>query len=141
MLVLPAHVPTTARPRRVLVALDGEPFRLGNCNDLLHDLFQALQAELTVLHIVTENETAARALNTLTQTGLTIDLPAVQSKAIRHPDPAAGILQAANPADYDMVVLVARPRSFLGKLFNRSVTAQVLLQSRLPVLIVPAIEE
>ncbi|ALD20643.1 universal stress protein [Hymenobacter sp. DG25A] len=141
MLVLPAHVATTERPRRVLVALDGDSFQLGDCNDLLRQLFKALHAELTVLHIVTQNETAARALNTLTQTGLTIDLAPVQTKAIRNHDPAEGILQAAKPEDYDMVMMVARPRSFLGKLFHRSVTAQVLLQSPLPVLIVPAIEE
>lgn len=141
MLVLPTHVPTTVRPRRVLIALDGDPFQLGSCNDLLRQLFKALQVELTVLHIITMNETAARALNTLTQTGITIDLSSVHIKAIRNHDPAEGILQAANPEEYDLVVLVARPRSFLGKLFHKSVTAQVLLRSPLPVLIVPATEE
>ena len=56
------------------------------------------------------------------------------------PAPAEAILQAAQPADFDMVVLVARPHSFLGELFHHSVTAQVLLHSALPVLVLPAEE-
>lgn len=33
-----------------------------------------------------------------------------------------------------MVVLIARPRSFMGELFHRNVTAQVLLCSPVPIL-------
>lgn len=39
-----------------------------------------------------------------------------------------------------LVVLFARPRSFFGQLFHRSVTAHVLLHSPLPVLVLPAQE-
>ncbi|WP_303312534.1 universal stress protein [Hymenobacter sp. BT730] len=138
MLVLPTHVPHGARPRRLLIALDGEPFHLGQGNQLLAQLFKALHAQLILLHISTHMETAASALDSFTQTGLSANLPPVQSLLLRHSSPAEGILQAADPAQYDIVVLIARPRSILGKLFHRSVTAQVLLQSRLPVLVVPA---
>jgi nucleotide-binding universal stress UspA family protein len=36
------------------------------------------------------------------------------------------------------VVLIARRRSFMGSLFHHSVTAQVLLLSKIPVLVLPA---
>jgi nucleotide-binding universal stress UspA family protein len=57
---------------------------------------------------------------------------------VRAEHPAEAIVHAAQPGAYDLVVLIARPRSFLGQLFHRSVTAQVLLHSRVPVLVLPA---
>ena len=56
------------------------------------------------------------------------------------PTAAEAILNAAQPTDFDMVVVIARPRSFLGELFHHSVTAQVLLHSVVPVLVLPATE-
>ena len=52
--------------------------------------------------------------------------------------PAAGILQALADTRADMLVLLTRPRSFLGELFHRSVTAAVLRHTRVPVLLLPA---
>lgn len=52
---------------------------------------------------------------------------------------AAGILQALADTRADMLVLIARPRSFRGKLFHRSVTAAVLRHTWVPVLL-PAVE-
>lgn len=48
------------------------------------------------------------------------------------------ILQAVASGGFDWVVLVARPRSFLGELFHRGVMAHVLLHSPIPVLVLPA---
>ncbi|OGX85219.1 hypothetical protein BEN47_02555 [Hymenobacter lapidarius] len=42
-------------------------------------------------------------------------------------DPAAVVLRAVAEEQPDLLILIARPRSFLGRLFHRSVTAQVLL--------------
>ena len=53
-------------------------------------------------------------------------------------DPAAGVLRAVAEAQADLLILIARPRSFLGRLFHRSVTAQVLRGCPVPVLLVPA---
>ena len=52
--------------------------------------------------------------------------------------PADGILHAAQADKTDLVVMLARPRSFWGQLFHRSVTAEVLLHSPVPVLVLPA---
>jgi nucleotide-binding universal stress UspA family protein len=141
MLVVPHSVHATTPPRRVLVAIDGEPFTLGEHTASARHLLSTLQAELTVLHVVPPGSPAIpaeQALATVLRTGLTIDLPPVQTATLVHEHPAEAILHAARPADYDLVVLIARHRSFFGQLFHRSVTAQVLLHSQLPVLVLPA---
>ena len=141
MLVVPHSVHSTTPPRRVLLAVDGEDFSLGRHAGAMRHLLDALHAELTVLH-VTENTNAdenAAALELVQRTGLTADLAQpIRTLSIRATAPADGILQAAQPADFDLVVLIARPRSFLGELFHHSVTAQVLLHSAVPVLVLPA---
>ena len=53
-------------------------------------------------------------------------------------DPATGILHAVADTQADLLVLMARPRSFLGELFHRSVTASVLRHCNIPVLLLPA---
>ena len=52
--------------------------------------------------------------------------------------PAAGVLQAIIDTQADMLVHIARPRSFLGRLFHESVTAEVLRHSMVPMLLLPA---
>ena len=142
MLVVPHNVHTTTPPRRVLLALDGEEFSLGQHAGAMRHLLDALQAELTVLHVTESTnatENAAAALELVQRTGLTADLSQpIRTLSTRATAPADGILQAAQPADFDLVVLIARPRSFLGELFHHSVTAQVLLHSAVPVLVLPA---
>jgi len=46
-------------------------------------------------------------------------------------------LQAVT-TNFDLLVAVAGPRSFLGNFLDRSVTVKVLMHSRLPVLVLPA---
>lgn len=142
MLVVPHQVATTAPPRRVLLAVDGEEFTLGEHASVIGQLFAALGAELTVLHVA-PNEAAtvddAAILDSVTRTGLTTDLPGVvRTRVVTGKSPVEGILATAQAAEFDMVALIGRQRSVLGQLFHRSVTAQVLLHSQLPVLVLPA---
>ena len=53
-------------------------------------------------------------------------------------EPAAGVLRAVAEAQADLLILIARPRSFLGSLFHRSVTAQVLRGCSVTLLLLPA---
>ena len=145
MLVVPHNVHSTNPPRRVLLAVDGETFSLGPHASAVRHLLESLQAEVTVLHVEeSSNSTAATttgALATVEATGLTMGLPQpVRTHSILASAPAEAILQAARPADFDLVVLIARPRSFLGALFHHSITAQVLLHCAVPVLVLPAAE-
>ena len=144
MLVVPHNVHTTSPPRRILLAVDGGNFSLGAHAGAMRHLLDALHAEVTVLHVTEHanpNENGAAALALVQRTGLTADLAQpVRTLSVNAPAPAEGILRAARPADFDMVVLIARPRSFLGELFHHSVTAQVLLHSAVPVLVLPTDE-
>ncbi|MCB2407010.1 universal stress protein [Hymenobacter lucidus] len=143
MLVVPHTLASTQPPRRLLLAVDGEAFSLGEHAGAARHLLAALGAALTVLHVATtpsETEVDPAAWSVL-QTGLAVDLPTqVHTRTVVDESPVEGILQAARPEDFDLVVLIARPRSFLGQLFHHSVTAQVLLHSPIPVLVLPATE-
>lgn len=140
MLVVPHTVRNPALPRRVLLATDGEEFTLGQFAGTARHLLNALHAELTILHVTpTDTATAGTAaLDSVTRTGLTADLLTVHTRTVTAAHPAEGILQLA--PEYDMVLLIARRRSFLGQLFHHSVTAEVLRRSPVPVLVLPAQE-
>ena len=145
MLVVPHSVHSTNPPRRVLLAVDGEAFSLGPHTGAVRHLLESLQAEVTVLHVEEHSgltaATTAEALASVEATGLTMGLPQpVHTRSVLAPAPAEAIMRAARPADFDLVVLIARPRSFLGVLFHHSVTVQVLLHSAVPVLVLPATE-
>jgi len=143
MLVVPVGT-RPAVPRRLLLALDAESFSLGDHTGLVRRLFDALPAELTVLHVGADRAEAAAgtaaAVAVIERTGLALDLGGgLPTRCLVHATPAGGILKAAATGEFDAVVLVARPRSFLGALFHRSVTAHVLLHSPIPVLVLPAV--
>ncbi|AMR25554.1 hypothetical protein A0257_22975 (plasmid) [Hymenobacter psoromatis] len=141
LLVVPPALARPAPPRRLLLAADGEPFALGSYADPVRHLLGALHAELTVLHCAPDAAlaaaTAATALASVEQAGLALGLPPARARQVEAADPAAGILAAALPADYDAVVLLARRRSVLGRLFHRGVTTKVLLHCPLPLLVLP----
>ena len=146
MLIVPHTVVSSQLPRRVLLAVDGEDFTLGAHAGAIRQLLHLLGADLTVLHVTPPDAAAARVsseqqvLDSVRRTGLGIDLPApIRFQGTVAARPADGILQAAQARDTDLVVLLARPRSFWGKLFHNSVTAQVLLHSTVPVLVLPTL--
>ncbi len=139
MLVVPAALSSTPPPRRLLLAVDGEEFSLGEYAGMARHLFDSLKAEVTVLHCAAHPKAdAAAALNSVLQTGLTLNLMPPALRQVVAASPAEGILATARPAEYDAVVILARRRSVLGQLFHHSVTAQVLLHSQIPVLVLPA---
>ena len=142
LLLVPEEAPTTALPRRVLLALDAEPFSLNAAGEKLAPLLTGWQAAYTVTHVMLSDE--ATALRSR------LPLADVHASGLLPPDaplwlyqetdvaPADGILQALTDTQADLLILIARPRSFLGRLFHQSVTAEVLRRSPVPVLLVPA---
>ena len=144
LLVVPASSAPLPAPRRVLLAVDGEPFTLGEYTGSVRHLLDALPAALTVLHVLppgSADELPSQALESVQSTGLADDLAALtRHRHVFAPAPAEGILRVAKSDEFDLVALIARPRSFLGRLFHHSVTAQVLRHSPIPVLVLPAVE-
>jgi nucleotide-binding universal stress UspA family protein len=140
MLVVPVGTAPAVVPRRVLLAVDDEHFSLGEHMGVVHPVLVALQAQLTLLHVSPHQSALAgrAAQEAVERTGLTLELPTITFQHFAHTHPATGILEAICEGQFDMVALIARPRSFLGALFHRSVTAHVLLHSPVPVLVLPA---
>ncbi|TPG57991.1 universal stress protein [Hymenobacter nivis] len=148
VLLVPAATLATAGalgvPRRVLVAVDGEPFALAAASRNLGGLLSSWAAAYTVTQVLRGSDAAARSshlaladvrASQLLPPATPLDLYEVADAA-----PAAGILQALADTQADMLVLIARPRSFWGELFHRSVTAAVLRHCPVPVLLLPAVE-
>ncbi|MBC6609874.1 universal stress protein [Hymenobacter sp. BT507] len=139
LLVVPPATAKTTAPQHVLLAADGAAFGLGEHGDALRHVLAALHAPITLVH-VTESatqHTAAQAYETIAATGLTRGLPRVSTSHICHASPAEGLLQAVAEQRADLLVVLARPRSVWGELFHRSVTAQLLLHSPVPMLVLP----
>ena len=142
MLVVPHTVTAMHVPRRVLLAVDDEDFSLGQHTSSMRHLLNGLHAEVTVLHVTREkaDEAAAELLKIVRRLDLTSDLPQpVRTLNWVAPDAAEAILSAAQPIDFDMLIVIARQRSYFSDLFHYSVTARVLLHSTVPVLVLPAI--
>jgi nucleotide-binding universal stress UspA family protein len=67
-------------------------------------------------------------------------LSTVNLRGYLHLSPAAGLLEALVDTQADLLLVVARSRTYLGELFHRSVTAQVLGNCTVPVLVLPTAE-
>ncbi|WP_460615266.1 universal stress protein [Hymenobacter seoulensis] len=142
LMLIPEAAAPPALPRRVAVAVDAESFTLNAASHALAPLLASWPAEYTVVHVTVPGEAEAfpgqRALGHLRASRLLPNPAGPELYAPAHISAAAGILQAVEDVQADLLVLVARPRSFLGRLFHRSCTAQVLRGSRVPVLLLPA---
>ncbi|QDA61035.1 universal stress protein [Hymenobacter jejuensis] len=141
MLLVPVATAASALPQRVLIAADGDDFALKDCA-AVSELFRALAPELTVVHVspLDDDETCARALRAVQRSGLTAAVRSVDLRGYQHKSPTGGLLEAIGEQAADLVVVLARPHSYLGELFHRSVTARVIAQSPVPVLVLPVSE-
>jgi nucleotide-binding universal stress UspA family protein len=140
--VHPAASAAVAPPRRVLLAVDGEPFALAAASRNLDQLLASWGAAYTVAHILPSPDEAARsshlALADVRASGLLPSTAPLRLYQEIYASPVAGITQALTDTRADMLVLIVRPRSFLGERFHHSVTAAVLRHCPVPVLLLPA---
>jgi len=150
LLVLPAQTvqaagEPVALPRRLLLAADAEPFGLPPAALALRELLALPGSELVVAHVsagVEDDEGCALALRAVRASGLlAADQPAPALRGYVSADYAAGLLAAVADTQADLVVVLARPRSYLSELFHRSVTVRLLAQCPVPVLVLPTTAE
>ena len=128
-------------PRRLLLVVDGQPFSLRPNQDLLRRLLEATQGTLEVVHVVGEGETMPgpeTLLGTVRENDLVDALPDSCLHQVYQATVHSGVLEEAAQLNADMLVIVARPHSWLGGLFHASVTARLLRESPVPVLVLPA---
>ncbi|WP_223650578.1 universal stress protein [Hymenobacter psoromatis] len=140
LLVVPAHAPADQPPRRILLAADREPFTLAPAATALRELLALPGTALLVAHVsggVEDDSGCAAALRAVQNSGLVDGLPTPEVRGYTAGNYAAGVLAAVREAQADLVVVFARERSYLGELFHRSVTARLLADSPVPVLVLP----
>ena len=139
LLLVPSEAPRLGPPRRVLVAVDGEPFTPNATSRALAPLLAAWAATFTVVHVHPQGGPPSRlALADVRASGLLPAATPLELYKAADTYPAAGVLQAVADTQADLLVLISRPRSFLSRLFHRSVTAAVLRHCPVPVLLLPA---
>jgi nucleotide-binding universal stress UspA family protein len=141
LLLVPASATAWRQPRRVALAVDAEEFTPNAATRALTPLLAAWGASFTVVHVAAAAKCEAfvgqRALGAVRQSALLPPDTAPVLYESKLMPAAAGILQALDDLQADLLVLIARPRSFLGRLFHHSVVAQVLRHTQRPVLLLP----
>ncbi|MBH8559069.1 universal stress protein [Hymenobacter negativus] len=142
LLVVPTVSWDVRPPRRLLLAVDGQPFKLPETHQLLSRLLRANQGTLDVVHVATEAapDDAPDVLAGIYPRGMLQEVEAHRVHHMQQPTVVGGVLQQAADMEADMLVVVARRHSLLGGLFHRSVTAQLIQESPVPVLVLPAEE-
>ena len=143
LLLVPETGPASGLPRRLLLATDAAPLRLHDPLNqrVLRQLLHATGATLDAVHVSPDlhaHPNPPSVAATLRAAHLVEELPAERFHAVRHPSVVGGVLAEAARQDADLLVVVARRHSFLGSLFHHSVTAQLIGQSPIPVLVLPA---
>ena len=145
LLVVPTAGWDKFPPRRLLMAVDGQPFAFADQDhqEVLSSLLHATQATLDVVH-VTDDAQARPAEGAVLETVRANDLVNVFAESCLHevysPTVVAGVLEEAARQAADVLVVVARHHSLFGTLFHRSITAQLLQESPIPILLLPAEE-
>ena len=143
VLAVPITASTDQPPHRFLIAADREPFTLGPAAQALRPLLALLGTEVVVAHVsdgVVDDDGCAAALRAVRASGL-VDFQVPELRGYLDSDYADGVLTATQEVAADMVVMLARQRSFMSDLFHRSVTARLVEQCPVPVLVLPTAAE
>jgi nucleotide-binding universal stress UspA family protein len=143
LLIVPTVGWDTAPPRRLALAVDGEPFSLYDNQRIVQQLQQAIPGVLQIIHVTSgpdDTRTPDQILRTVRACGLADKLSPEQVHIVPEMQTVEGVLQAASEQQIDMLVVIARRHNLLGSLFHRSVTAQLIGESPLPVLLLPALD-
>jgi nucleotide-binding universal stress UspA family protein len=144
LLLVPSAGWNAFPPRRMMLALDGEPFSLYDSQQIVPHLLQALPCTLELVHIPAPTAPippSAHLLRLAHTSGLAAGLTAEQVHLVPETTSiAADIQRICAERNTDLLVLIARPHHFLDGLFHRSVTAQLIQESAIPVLLVPALD-
>jgi nucleotide-binding universal stress UspA family protein len=144
LLVVSPTAPAEHPPRRILIAADRESFALAPEANALRALLALPGTEVVVAHVssgVEDDEGCALALRAVQASGLVEGLPVPELRGYQHAHYEQGVLAAAHDTRADLIIVLARQRSYFGALFHHSVTAHLLLHSPVPVLVMPVAAE
>jgi nucleotide-binding universal stress UspA family protein len=142
LLLVPENLPLAALhpPRRLLLAVEDQPFQLSPEAQLLGPQFDMLGCQAFVTTVLpsdapTDGQVGLRAAQ---QCGLGAALAQAELRQVTDARPASGIWQAADELEADLVVLLDQGHGWAHKLFSGSVIADVIRYSQVPVLLLAA---
>ena len=143
LLLVPAVGWDAFPPRRFLLAVDGQPFTLNDHDHqkVLSRLLQANHATLDAVYVTNNKHAlpgADNALETVRANDLVNTFANSRLHEVHHAAVVGGVLEEAARLEADVLVVVVRRHSLLGSLFHRSITAQLIQESAIPVLLLPA---
>ncbi|MCI1188632.1 universal stress protein [Hymenobacter sp. DH14] len=143
VLAVPTTIPTDHPPHRFLIAADREEFDLSANSQALRPLIALLATTVVVAHVsdgVVDDDGCAAAQRAVRESGL-VEFMIPELRGYLDSDYAEGLLGAVQDAQADVVITLARQRSFMSDLFHRSVTARLVEQCLVPVLVLPTAAE
>lgn len=110
---------------------------------MLKQLLHATQGTLSLVQVTANGEMAppaAAIIDTVLTNDLVNELNGSSLRQVYQNTVVGGVLQEAAGQQADMLVVIARHHSLIIGLFHRSVTAQLLRESAIPVLVLPAVD-
>jgi nucleotide-binding universal stress UspA family protein len=142
LLLVPENLPQAALhpPRRLLLAVEDQPFQLSPEAQLLGPQFDLLGCQTFVATVLPPDKpTDGQAgLHAARQCGLASALSLAELRKVVDAQPASGIWQAADELEADLVVLLDQGHGWAHKVFSGSVIADVSRFSQVPVLLLAA---
>jgi nucleotide-binding universal stress UspA family protein len=142
LLLVPENLPQAALhpPRRLLLAVEDQPFQLSPEAQLLGPQFDLLGCQTFVATVLPPDKpTDGQAgLHAARQCGLASALALAELRKVVDAQPASGIWQAADELEADLVVLLDQGHGWAHKVFSGSVIADVSRFSQVPVLLLAA---
>lgn len=137
----PTHEP--ALPLHVAFAADGQPFQLRDTSRYLALLLPAWAASSCVVHVAAPDDPAGtgilRAVATVQENGLVGVSKSCGRYQVAHQPPAAGLVQATEDVQADLLVLFTRSRSLLGSTLGWGVASRVARTCPVPLLLLPTL--
>jgi nucleotide-binding universal stress UspA family protein len=142
LLLVPENLPLAALhpPRRLLLAVEDQPFQLSPEARLLGPQFDILGCQVFVATVVPPDVPPAgqTGLHAAWHCGLGAALARAELRQVVDAQPASGIWQAADELEADLVVLLDQGHGWAHKVFSGSVIADVIRYSQVPVLLLAA---
>ena len=141
LLLVPQYLPAAAvhPPRRAVLAIEDQPFRLTTQAQALAPLLDKLACAITPVTALPPGQElrGGAGLRAVQHCGLAATLAHSTLHRVLDAHPASGIWQAADELEADLVVLLDQGHGWVHKLFSDSVIADVLRYSQVPVLLLP----
>lgn len=142
LLLVPENLPPADLhpPRRLLLAVENQPFQLSPEAQLLRPQLDILGCQTFVATVVSPDAPPAgqAGLHAAQRCGLASALAQAELRQVVDARPAAGIWQAADEVEADLVVLLEQGHGWAHKVFSGSVIADVIRFSQVPVLLLAA---